>query len=311
MWPILAATIAAVLLVPLSIWLIGERGRLLRSSTRRVIREYGWRWWRGLHLYVYARWPKQYVFIVIHQVLKRLSPRSGKLAAEHYHGKILTSDHARSLITVGREIPLRDLEQVVPYATARNLLLQWPLDVAVLDCACRAARATPCLPTQVCMVVGQPFVDFIVEHHPKVSRRLTQSEALDLLEAEHQRGHVHIAWFKDACLDRFYAICNCCKCCCGGIEAMVRYGIPAVASSGHVAQVDADCCSGCGECETACPFGAIEVNGQAVVNSEACMGCGVCEGQCSAAAMSLVRDPRKGTPLDVRMLGDAQAAGTE
>jgi hypothetical protein len=39
------------------------------------------------------------------------------------------------------------------------------------------------------------------------------AEALDLLRAEHERGHLHSAWFKDVMLNRFYAICNCCKCC--------------------------------------------------------------------------------------------------
>jgi heterodisulfide reductase subunit A-like polyferredoxin len=123
-----------------------------------------------------------------------------------------------------------------------------------------------------------------------------------LLRAEHERGHVHTAWFKDACLDRFYSICNCCKCCCGGIEAMVKYGSPVIASSGFVAQVDDSACQACGRCATACPFGALSVNGHAQVNWDKCMGCGVCEGQCSNAAISLVRDDRKGVPLDLRVL---------
>jgi len=103
-------------------------------------------------------------------------------------------------------------------------------------------------------------------------------------------------------LDRFFAICNCCKCCCGGIDAMVNYGIPAMAASGYVAQVDHDLCDGCGECEAACAFSAIRVNGQAKVDADACMGCGVCEGLCISGAVSLVKDPDKGIPLDVRLM---------
>jgi NAD-dependent dihydropyrimidine dehydrogenase PreA subunit len=152
------------------------------------------------------------------------------------------------------------------------------------------------------MVIGQPFVDFIVEHHPNSSRRLTQTEALELLEAEHKRGHLHSAWFKDACLDRFYAICNCCKCCCGGIEAMVKYGAPSMLSSGYVAKVDEANCTACGACEDACAFKAIKMNGRATVNWEKCMGCGVCTGQCPTEAIVLIRDERKGIPMDVRLL---------
>jgi Pyruvate/2-oxoacid:ferredoxin oxidoreductase delta subunit len=41
------------------------------------------------------------------------------------------------------------------------------------------------------------------------------------------------------------------------------------------------------------------------VDSNACMGCGVCEGQCSQHAITLVRDERKGIPLDVRAMVNA------
>jgi heterodisulfide reductase subunit A-like polyferredoxin len=75
-----------------------------------------------------------------------------------------------------------------------------------------------------------------------------------------------------------------------------------MASSGYLAQVDEAICEGCGTCESGCPFEAVKVNGTAVVKWDACMGCGVCESQCPNGAMSLVRDERKGIPLDVRML---------
>jgi ferredoxin len=152
------------------------------------------------------------------------------------------------------------------------------------------------------MVIGQPFVDFMMEHNPQITRRLTQTEALELLQAEHERGHLHSAWFKDAMLDRFYAICNCCKCCCGGIEAMIKYGSPMIASSGYVARVNQPVCGQCGACVEACPFGALSLDAAVEVNWEKCMGCGVCEGQCPTGAMLLVRDERKGIPLDVRLL---------
>jgi len=159
----------------------------------------------------------------------------------------------------------------------------------------------------VCMVIGQPFVGFTLAHRPKTSRRLTRTEALDLLEAEHQRGHVHSAWFKDASMGRFYAICNCCKCCCGGIEAMLKYGVPVVASSGFVATLTSERCRSCGACVELCPFGAISLNGMgAQVDWDACMGCGICEGRCPHGAIALQRDPNKGIPLDVRVLAQSR-----
>jgi ferredoxin len=303
---VIGALIAALILL----WLFGERWRLLRPSTWRLMKENGLRRFLNLnffHGYTYLRWTNQYIKFFFS--LPSPGPRTKKWLADHFHTKVLTKEQAEAIITLDKEIPLRDLEQVIPYPVARDLVLKGSPDIAVFECPCRHARANPCQPTQVCMIIGQPFVDFTLEHKPKSSRRLTQEEALDLLEAEHERGHLHSAWFKDACLNRFYAICNCCKCCCGGISAMTKYGIPMVAPSGYVAHTDADLCTGCGSCADACPFGALSVEGdESVLDWEKCMGCGVCVEKCPNDALSLVRDERKGLPLDVRVLTGERAA---
>jgi len=289
----------------LGLWLFGERWRLLRRSTWEGLRASGLRNllnFRALHMYIYGRWTNQYINLLIKRIFPRLDARGRQRWADHYHGKVLTPEHARAIISLDREIPLRDLEQIVPYPVARDLVLKGPPEVAVYECGCRHARTNPCQPTQVCMVIGQPFVGFVLEHNPQSSRRLTQSEALELLREEHERGHLHSAWFKDVLLNRFYAICNCCKCCCAGIEAMRKYDTPMLASSGYVAQVDEKLCAACSTCEDACPFSAVKVDTTAEVNWEACMGCGVCVGQCPNEAMLLVRDERKGVPLDVRLV---------
>ncbi|ODS39395.1 MAG: hypothetical protein A7315_11125 [Candidatus Altiarchaeales archaeon WOR_SM1_79] len=298
----------------LALWLFGERWRLMRPSTWKLVREGGLRRFLdlgSLHGYIYLRWNNQYVKLLLNYIApcvpSGVRKHVSRWVAEHYHCKVITHEQAGDIITLDLNIPLRDLEQVIPYSMARDLVLKGPPDVAVCECPCRHARADPCLPTQVCMLIGQPFVDFILEHNPKSSRLLTQTEALELLRAEHERGHLHTAWFKDAMLGRFYAICNCCKCCCGGIEAMKRYGAPMLASSGYVARVDETVCTGCGICEEACPFGAVKIDGIAYVNREKCMGCGVCAGQCPGEAVSLVRDEKKCAPLDVRLLAQKQA----
>jgi len=309
---IILIIVAIVLVGGLVLWLYGERWRPLRISTWKSMREAGLRGLlnlSGLHGYVYGRFRKEYVSILINHVIPRLGPRGKKWLADHYHAKILTPELAKAIITHDHDIPFQNIEQIIPYPFARNLVLKGPPEVAVFQCGCRQMQKNPCQPIQVCMVIGQPFVDFILEHHPNSSRRLTQAEALELLEAEHRRGHLHTAWFKDACLDRFYGICNCCKCCCTGIEAMVKYGTPLMLSSGYVAKVDEASCTSCGACEDACAFKAIKMNGSATVNWEKCMGCGVCQGQCPSEAISLVRDERKGIPMDVRLLVQKQAVG--
>ena len=304
MFRTLARIAALIVVAAFGVWLYAERGRLLRRSTWRLLREGGWQRLRDgtfAHSYLYARLPKEYIGLALKYSVPRLSPRSRQNAADHYHGKVLPTELAKSLISVNLPIHVPDLEQIIPYPIARELLLNSPPEVAAFECPCRMRKPRHCEPTQVCMIVGQPFVDFILEHHPAKTRRLNTAEAIELLEAEHARGHIHAAYFKDAMLNRFYAICNCCSCCCGAVEAM-QHGIPMIAASGYVAQVDATRCAACKRCEDACPFNAIHVDDTSHVNGQACMGCGVCVGQCAKHAITLERDERKGIPLDVRKL---------
>lgn len=254
-----------------------------------------------LHAYVYGRWTRQYIRVLRNSIIPRLSRRGKKKLAEGFHAKVLTHEHAKAIITINEHIPRRDLEQIIPYSTARTLVLNAPAEIVVHECSCRRTREDPCQPSQVCLLIGRFIGDFVLKYHPTHSRQISQTEALDLLEAEHARGHVHSAWFKDAIDGRFYAICNCCKCCCFGIQAMMTQGVPIVASSGYVARINESSCSSCAACQNACPFKAIEMNGRAQVKWESCMGCGVCSGQCPQGAISLVRDERKGVPMDVRL----------
>lgn len=299
-WRVVAFVLSAV-------WIYGERGQILMPSTRRMFQAIGWR--RALtrvdflEAYFYGRWTRQYINLAVKYVIPRTHPIEGSNQwADGYHGKILPTELAQALISVNEDIALHNLEQIIPFPTARDLVLQTPLDVVAYECGCRTARQNPCQPTQVCMVVGQPFADFVLEHNPQTSRRLTQAEALELLQAEHDRGHLHAAYFREIMNNRFYAICNCCACCCAGIESMMKHGVPMVISSGYVAQIDQEACQTCGTCENACPFEAIQVNGSAQVDWEKCMGCGICEGQCPNDVITLVLDPRKGEPLDIRKL---------
>jgi ferredoxin len=283
---------------------------------------------QSFHGYVYARWTYLYIalgtgehpvarlYLRLVALLGRLFPRErafagGQAFADTYHGKVLRPAAARQLVSVQQPVALENLEQVIPYATARDLILEHPDHIVVLDCPCRSAREHPCLPLDVCLIVGEPFASFVREHHGKRSRWISQDEAVDILAAEHARGHVQHAFFKDAMLGRFYAICNCCSCCCGAMQAQ-RNGVPMIASSGHVAQVDAAACAGCGACQKVCQFGAIEVHEKlAVVDVSACMGCEVCASHCARHAITLMRDPSRGVPLELRELMLAAATDSK
>ena len=284
----------------------------LKASTWgfvRAARAGGKSIWETLHGYVYARWPYAYIGSAIGErpPLRRLRAvlapfLLGALRparwADGYHGKVMPTAAAARLVDVREDIAAVVPEQIIPFDHARDLILSQENRIVAFQCPCRAARENPCLPLDVCLVVGEPFASFVLEHHPHRSRAISPQEAIDILEAEAARGHVHHAFFKEAMLGRFYAICNCCTCCCGAISAQ-RSGTPMVISSGYVAEISVALCRACGTCEKACPFDAVRVNGHAQVDPQVCMGCGVCVRACPASALALRLDSGKPAPLEI------------
>lgn len=312
-------------------------GKFIKPSTIRFFKEsrkiQGYSFIDFLHGYFYARFPYLYIGIgtgehplakIGTRLIRTWSRLSGRPASTHrtkydpvpnslqnggritfadtYHGKVVPLEAAAQLVTVNEPVRLPDLEKIIPYGRARDIVLQNPDHIVVIDCPCRRSRPDPCLPLDVCLIIGEPFVSFVLDHHPRHSRQITSSEAVEILRAEDRRGHVHHAFFKDAMLNRFYAICNCCSCCCGAMQAH-NHGTPMLASSGYECSVDPDLCIGCGECQDSCQFGALSLSGGlSIVSREDCMGCGVCVNACPQGALELVREESKGEPLEIRKL---------
>jgi len=250
------------------------------------------------------------------RVLKNLVKINSKWFCNHigetYHSKVIRLDDASRFITTNKNIELRNLDQVIPYKHAKNIILKNPQNIIAYECACRAQKTDPCKPSDVCLVVGEPFADLVQVVQPFRSRRISPDEALRIIKEEDERGHVHTAWFKTAMLDRFYAICNCCKCCCLGLKFMTEYDMKVLLPSGYRAIIGKDCIA-CGECEKFCQFDAIEMisfsdNGKekktGKVIPERCFGCGICESKCKKKNIALILDPGKGIPLNIDRLAE-------
>ncbi|RPI25930.1 MAG: 4Fe-4S ferredoxin, partial [Chloroflexota bacterium] len=144
-----------------------------------------------LHGMVYGRWVYLYISLgtgrhpqspklaAIVRALGRLKPRkpsrggSHKSAgtAETYHGKVVPLEAAKQLVRINQEIRITNLEHIIPFARARDIILKNPDHIVLLDCPCRVSKPNPCLPLDVCLIVGEPFASFVVEHHPSRSRR--------------------------------------------------------------------------------------------------------------------------------------------
>ncbi len=61
-----------------------------------------------------------------------------------------------------------------------------------------------------------------IEERPQDYREITREEAREILEQCHQRGLIHTII---KCRQDFYAICNCCSCCCVPLRLSKQYGI--------------------------------------------------------------------------------------
>ncbi len=283
------------------IWIRLEGGLLPRRSTRDFWRLSDMPFLKKVEGYFYGARPAVYLRPATWKWMIRLFGRAEQ--GETYHGKVMTREDTTRLIRVDEPVDLAELEHVIPYGVARSIILQDPLpSLAAMDCPCRAQKKDACEPRDVCIVMGEPFVSFVLEHHPKKSRRLSVEEALKIIEEEDKRGHIHTAWFKDAMHDRFYTICNCCGCCCLGMKSFFR-GTPRIAHSGYSPAINADLCVGCGACSKICPFNAIVAQDETyIIDTGKCMGCGLCANHCPSGAISLSLAPHKGTPLDIDTL---------
>ena len=301
----------------------------MRRSTKDLFRlQGGWgirSIYRFLHAYWYLTNIVRYLNVLLKPALfmtKYFPPMVGRWVLNqilpYYHGKILRTEDAKKIINLNVDLRVEDriAEKVVSFETARNIIIEHPDHIVVIDCACRVFKgehhcSSEKYGIQACMIIGEPMASFVLDHSQNNPLKITAEEALARIKDFHQRGWVHSMFFKDVFAERSYAICNCCECCCIGLK-LNRETIPAlqypqlgILSSGYVAKINAEKCTGCPLCQEKCPFEAHTFTAdeqKVTVISDKCMGCGICVDQCPLGAISLVREPRKGVPLDVDIL---------
>lgn len=246
---------------------------------------------------------------MVQAVVNHTGARASDPDTSVYHAKVLRLEDAEQIFQLDQNVvDLGELpKSIIPYENARTILIENPENIAVIDCVCRTLRGEKgCYPRDVCILVGNPWVDWVMEHCQEIHpRRITQSEALEILKGCHERGNVHAAFFKDAAAGRMYHICNCCSCCCTALVAQNFLGSPMFSGTGYKAEIDQDRCLGCGECITNCNFLAISAkgNGSYVVDDSLCMGCEACATKCPADAITLkLKNANELAPLDLKNL---------
>ena len=88
-------------------------------------------------------------------------------------------------------------------------------------CTCRGVFKNCDNPINAEIMVGLSR-NIFVEQRPHEYREITKQEAKEILNQCHQSGLIHTII---KCRQDFYAICNCCSCCCVPLRLKKEYGI--------------------------------------------------------------------------------------
>ena len=105
--------------------------------------------------------------------------------------------------------------------------------VALGPCTCRTVFRNCDNPIDTEIMLG-PTRHIFMEAKPHDFREVTRQEAKDVLRECHQRGLIHTII---KCQQDFYAICNCCSCCCVPLRLSKQYGIgAALTRNGNIVQ---------------------------------------------------------------------------
>ena len=93
--------------------------------------------------------------------------------------------------------------------------------LAVGPCDCRKVFNVCDNPKNNEILLG-PTQHVLTEAMPDDSREITREEAAEILQDSHERRLIHTII---KCHGDFYAICNCCSCCCVPLRLSKKYNI--------------------------------------------------------------------------------------
>jgi Pyruvate/2-oxoacid:ferredoxin oxidoreductase delta subunit len=153
--------------------------------------------------------------------------------------------------------------------------------VYLWPCDCRAIVGSCDQPRDVCLRF---------DNDRGLGREISRQKALEILRMADAAGLMHTDYLGRSAGD-MHAICNCCTDCCFPHLAAARLRAESVwPRRRHLAVVDRDECTQCGDCAERCPFGAVTmgVDDEPLVEASECRGCGLCSTGCPAEAIAMM-----------------------
>ena len=295
------------------------RSSFMKESTKIMMKKHGWRYDRFIHNYIYFKFYYPYVksvyylFKLLSNYLFWFKPLNGVLsmAFSRYHAKVLSFGDTKKIFTLHENIAAVSPEnkKIVPYKYAYKILFMEPEHIAVMDCPCKITLGDKSENINSCLAVGKGLSSFWLEHGAKKyhARKISQKDALDLINRFRQMGYLTQAFFKVATGGSTGVICNCHPDTCVSLQATKfakRFSnkFNMSASSGYVVEVNKNKCKYHGNCAEVCPAGAIKVdrvNKIFTYDKDACLGCELCVEHCPEKALGIRRDATKNVPLDI------------
>ncbi len=165
--------------------------------------------------------------------------------------------------------------------------------MSLMDQACDA-------PQDICLTFNFTATALIRHGH---ARSVGIEEAHDIVQKANSH---HLVQFGENVRQQVNFVCNCCKCCCEGMQAARRFAMAhPVQTTQFLPAVSIQACTGCGRCIDLCPVAAVTLmttdgkRPRARIEQALCLGCGVCARACPAQAITLhPRARRMVTPLN-------------
>ena len=183
---------------------------------------------------------------------------------------------------VFRVIPINKMietkSQVLAYEDAVHIIEKASL-LAVTNCPCRTMMGHCDKLLEACLQMNKGAA-YAVKRG--TGRPIDREEAKAILLKAEESGLVHMTGNRSG---MGTVICNCCSCCCialsyerdstsGKLHGQVN-------PSRYRSFIEADLCSGCGQCLEECPMQNIVLNESNTAEvKDSCLGCGICTHVC-------------------------------